>query len=177
MARKDDSYLLKRIARIPDAVWAPVTAGVLMLIIGFTGIIASMPWLFPSLGPTAYLQAETPDKPTARFYNTVIGHFIGLASGFIAVALFSAWDAPAVLTTHHLTAIRVWAAAFALALTLLGNLLLRSSHPPAGATTLLVALGTFKTITDAVTIVAGVLIVAVVGWIFRWLRVKSLSKS
>lgn len=144
-----------------------------MLIIGFTGIIANMPWLFPSLGPTAYLQAETPDKPTARFYNTVIGHTVGLTSGFIAVALFSAWNAPAVLTTHHLTAVRVWTAAFALALTLLSNLLLRSSHPPSGATTLLVALGTFKTINDAVTIMAGVLIVATFGWIFRWLRIKS----
>jgi CBS-domain-containing membrane protein len=148
-----------------------------MLIVGFTGIIANMPWLFPSLGPTAYLQAETPDKPTARFYNTVIGHFIGLACGFIAVALFSAWNAPAVLTTHHLTAVRVWTSALALSLTLLGNLLLRSSHPPAGATTLLVALGTFKTITDAVTIVAGVLIVATFGWMFRWLRVKSQSSQ
>ena len=163
------------ITRIPDAIWAPVAAGTLIAITGFIGIAAGMPWLFPSLGPTAYLQTETPDKPSARFYNTVAGHMMGLVSGFAAVAVFNAWDAPSVLTTHQLIPIRVWAASLALALTLLGNLLLRASHPPSGATTLLVALGTFRTGSDVLTIVAGVLILAVLGVLFRKIRTNSVK--
>lgn len=165
--------LIDKVAGIPDAVWSPATAGALMLIVGAIGIAAGMPWLFPSLGPTAYLQ-ETPGHPSARFYNTIVGHLVGLIAGFVAVALLGAGDAPVVLTTHHLTAIRVWAAALALALTILGNWFLRSSHPPAGATTLLVALGTFKTGSDALTVVAGVLIVAVFGELFRSTRAEAM---
>ncbi|HEY9621690.1 MAG TPA: HPP family protein [Crinalium sp.] len=80
---------------------------------------------------------------SARFYNTVVGHFLGLGSGYLAIALLHANSAPAVLATHHLTAPRVWAAVLAVAFNMLGRILLNASHPPAAATTLLVALGGF----------------------------------
>ena len=81
-----------------DVVWAPTAAGVLMLIVGavalIAGLIAGMPggfpWLFPSLGPTAYLQAKNPANPASRFYNTVVGHMIGLWAGFLFVFLLNA---------------------------------------------------------------------------------------
>jgi hypothetical protein len=51
--------------------------------------------------------------------------------------------------------------------------ILKASHPPAAATTLLVALGGFKpTWQDAATVMIGALIVAIVGEMLRRFRVK-----
>ena len=68
----------------------------LILFVGLTAYVASEPWLFPSLGPTAYLLAVLPDLPSSRLYNCVVGHFVGIGSGFAAVAIFNAWESPIV---------------------------------------------------------------------------------
>ncbi len=160
----------RRAGRVPDLVWVPLAAGVLMAVVGVIGVAASQPWLFPSLGPTAYIQAAMPHRPFARLYNTLVGHMVGLAAGFVALAVTNAWGAPNVLTTYELTPVRVWAVAIALALTMLGSLLLRSLHPPAGATTLLVALGSFQAVRDAVVVVIGVAILSAIGELVRRVR-------
>jgi CBS-domain-containing membrane protein len=103
----------------------------------------------------------------------VVGHLVGLAAGFVGVFVLGAYSDPVVLVRHQLTWGRAGAAVIALALTLLVALLLKASHPPAGATTLLVALGAFK-IADILTVVAGVLIVAVAGELARRLRLGQL---
>jgi CBS-domain-containing membrane protein len=158
---------------ISDIVWAPLVAAFLMLIAGLLGLGFHQPCLFPSLGPTAFLQAEQPEQPTARFYNTVMGHLHGLVAGILAVLILGASTAPAVLSTGELTPVRVWAAVLAVALNMLLGFVLKASHPPAAATTLLVALGGFKpTWQDAATIMIGVLIVAIVGEMLRRFRVK-----
>jgi CBS-domain-containing membrane protein len=156
---------------VPDAVWAPLAAAILMVMAGVLGVVADQPWLFPSLGPTAFLQAEVPDHRMARFANTIMGHLIGLGAGYLAVALLQAEDASSVLATGHLTAVRIWASALAIALTILGGILLRISHPPASATTLLVALGSFRpTVHDAAAVCVGVVIVASIGEVLRRIR-------
>ena len=57
-------------AALPDAVWAPLAGGGLALAVGLASLAAGQAWLLPSLGPTAYLQAEMPAHPAARAYNT-----------------------------------------------------------------------------------------------------------
>lgn len=162
------------VGKIPDLIWAPIASGVLILLVGLLGLAAHQPWLFPSLGPTAFLQAELPKLPSSKFYNIVVGHLLGLGSGLLAVALFGANQAPSVLTTGALTTPRVWAAVLAVILNLFLVLLLKASHPPAAATTLLVALGGFKpTLHDVITVIMGVLIVATAGEILRQVRLKS----
>lgn len=158
---------------IPDAVWAPLSAGALMLVVGLAGLAAHQPLLFPSLGPTAFLHSETPDQDSARPYNTVVGHLIGLLAGFVAVWMFGAANAPSVLATHELTAPRVWASVLAVMLTLLGGLLLRASHPPAAATTLIASLGGFPpAVRSTITVMSGVLLVTLCGEVLRRLRLK-----
>ena len=157
-------------AGIPDSIWAPVMGGFLILIAGVIGLIAGQPWLFPSLGPTAYLQVETPELKSAHFYNTIVGHYVGIAAGLIGIAIFSLWNTPSVLVSHQLLPAWVGAATVAIFLTVIINMFLRSSHPPAGATTLLVALGAFRTPSQISALVAGVLIIAVVGEILRRIR-------
>jgi hypothetical protein len=163
---------------LPEALFGPLAGGGAVLLVGVVGLLTGRPLLFPALGPTAYLQATSPANPEARFYNTVVGHTIGLLAGFAGVLLVGAMDAPVVLQTRELVAERVWAAVIAVSLTLLLAPLVRASHPPAGATTLLVALGSFSTLADALNVLLGTLIVAAVGELVRrWRLRKAPFKS
>lgn len=145
----------------------------LVAVVGLTAYFAGQPWLFPSLGPTAYLLAAYPDLPSSRTYNCVVGHLAGLASGFAAVAIFNAWQSP-IVPLHDVTLPRLGAATVAIGLTVFVNHVLRSGHPPAAATTLLVALGTFHTAWGAALVVIGVVLLVAFGWgarrVQRWLR-------
>ena len=159
------------ILSIPDVVWGPLAVASLLGAVGLIGLAVGQPLLIPSLGPTAFLQAEEPRAPSARFYNTVVGHLVGLAAGMAAVLLLGASDAPSVLADKEMVQVRVGAAVLSGALTMLGLSLLRASHPPAAATMLLVSLGGIGTSWRGVGVFAvGVLIVAILGEGVRFLR-------
>ena len=163
--------LRRRVRALRHEIWAPLTSGLLMLLVGLIGLVTAQPLLFPSLGPTAFLQTEAPDQPSSRVYNVLVGHAAGLVAGYAAVLVLHADGAPALFAVHQLVAVRVWASMLAIVLTMLGSALLKASHPPAAATTLLISLGGFRpTVHDALTIVVGVLIVAVAGEGLRHLR-------
>ena len=165
------------LAAVPDAVWAPSVAAGLILLAGLVGLAAGKPWLLPSLGPSAALIALSPAHPTARPWNTVAGHLAGIAAGFLAIILAGAADAPSPLLQGELVLSRVIAATIAVALTLVATATLRASHPPATATTLLVALGAAATADAALNIVAGVVIIAAAGEILRRVRLERRAPS
>ena len=166
--------LSARLSQVPDVLWTPsVVAGVIVTI-GLLAILFNQPWLFASLGPTAYLIAHSPNHPAAAFYNTVVGHLVAVASGFLVVAVIGADDAPSLFVTHHLVGIRVLASAVALGLAIAGELLLRASHPPAAATVLLITLGGFSvSFHSALMIMAGVLLLSLLGEPLRRLRARA----
>lgn len=165
----------RAIATLPDAAWGPIAVGSVLGTDGLIGLAAGQPWLFPSLGPTAFLHAETPARPPSRFYNTVVGHLVGMAAGMAAVWLLGAATAPGVLASHELAPTRVGAAVLAAVLTMVGLSLLKASHPPAAATMLLVALGAFEpSARSAGVIVVGVVIVAVLGEAVGYIRLHWL---
>ncbi len=156
---------------VPDAVFAPLATAGLMLVVGTLGTVARQPWLFPSLGPTAFLQAEYPAHRTARLYHVIAGHGIGLGAGLLSVWLVGAKANSSVIVVHHLTPARTWAAVIAVALTIAASLLLRASHPPGVSTSMLLALGSFSpSLHDVLTIIVGVLVVAVAGELLRRAR-------
>lgn len=135
----------------------------LILVIGAIGWAAHMPLLFTSLGPTAYELVEKPKSPSARTYNIIVGHFLALGVGFFALWLLHAWNAPKVSEAGFVSSPRLWAAVVAAAITTLLTLLLKASQPAALSTTLLVSLGSMQRAHDAIAIVIGVLILAVLG--------------
>ncbi len=119
-----------------------------MLVNGFISIsllaglaeLTDTPFVFPSLGPTAFLFFYTPESPTSSPRHSIYGHAIGIACGWFSLVVTGLRHAPPA-TVAGMTFARLIAAALSLALTGALMILLRSAHPPAGATTLIVSLG------------------------------------
>ena len=129
----------RRLARI----WA-----LFMFVNGFIsiGILCGLamlfktPFIFPSLGATAFLVFFTPTTPAASPRNALCGHAIGIVCGYVALWVTGLQHAgPAIVTELGWT--RILAAALSLGTT--GALMIRMNvpHPPAAATTLIVSLG------------------------------------
>lgn len=136
-----------------------VSIGLMSLVALATG----QPFIFPSLGPTAFLLFYTPMQPTASPRNTLCGHFIGVVAGYLSLVIFGLVDAGPALQVG-VTWARVGADAFALALTAGAMVWLRVPHPPAGATTLLVSLGLLTTIPELAVLMLGVLLLVIQGF-------------
>lgn len=98
------------------------------------------PFVFPSLGPTAYLLFFTPLARASSPRHALLGHAIGLLCGYVAVFATGTMGRGAGLAggIHWPT---VLAAALSLSATGAFMILLRVSHPPAAATALIVSLG------------------------------------
>jgi CBS-domain-containing membrane protein len=113
------------------------------------------PLIFPSLGPTAFLLFHRPLHPASSPRNTIIGHLIGALAGWVALALFGLLAAPTFLEAG-VTLPRIGAVALSLGLTNGLMVLLRASHPPAGATTLIVSLGLMTQLWELAVLMLGV---------------------
>ena len=109
----------------------------------FVAYVTGEPFVFPSLGPTAFLLFYTPLQPAASPRNALGGHAIGAAAGYLALVVFGLTDAAPALATE-VTGARVGAAALSLGLTSGAMVWARVPHPPAGATTLIVSLGILR---------------------------------
>ncbi len=137
---------------------------------GLAAYLFKQPLLFPSLGPTALLFFEQPMAPASSPRNTLIGHLVAILAGALSLAVFGLLDNPSILQ-EGVTLARVGAGALSVALTGAVLLLLRSSHPPTGATTLIVSLGLLYTPHEMMMLMLGVVLLTVVGWIIN----RSLS--
>jgi hypothetical protein len=163
---------------LPGEIWPPVAVGILTLIPGLLGLASGTPLLFPSLAPTAAIQATHPTLPASRFYNVVVGHLIGIVAALACVFLLGVSGEPSVLFAHKPSAGRFLASALAGALTQFGQMRLKALHPPALATALLITLGGFKpTIADIGILVMGILIMATAGRTLQRLQPTSANPT
>ena len=103
-------------------------------------MISRTPFVFPSLGPTAFLFFFAPLTPAATPRHAMYGHAIGILCGYGALWLFGLQHEPPAIVAG-VSAARVGAAALSLAATGALMILLNAAHPPAGATTLIISLG------------------------------------
>jgi len=113
-----------------------ITIGLLALL----ALVSRNPFVFPSLGPTAYLLFFSPLAKTCSPRNTIFGHAIGILCGYAAFVLTGAGALPFGLHPGIFWP-RILAAALSLSATGAFMVLLEVSHPPAGATTLIISLG------------------------------------
>jgi hypothetical protein len=157
-----------------DLWFASVCEAALIFIVAVAGWIAHQPLVFASLGPTAYELIETPHRKSARPYNVVVGHLIGVLAGFAGLYAAHAFHSPPVV--HEVALPRVGAGVLAAGLTVFFTLLLKASQPAAVSTTLLVALGTLQHWRDAFVILGAVLLMLLFGEPLRRLRLRQKEK-
>ena len=113
-----------------------VTIGLLALL----ALVSGNPFVFPSLGPTTYLLFFSPLAKASSPRNTIFGHAIGILCGYGAFVITGAGALP--FGVHPgIFWPRILAAALSLSATGALMVLLGVSHPPAGATTLIISLG------------------------------------
>ncbi len=122
------------------AAFSLVNGFISIALMAAAAVVTGAPFVFPSLGPTAFLFFYTPMAATAAPRNALIGHLVGALAGYGSLVVFGLTDAGPALTTG-VDLPRVLAAGLSLGLTSALMVLLRSPHPPAGATTLIISLG------------------------------------
>jgi CBS domain-containing membrane protein len=144
----------------PRLVWAVYVCVNGFITIGLLGLLALLtgsPFVFPSLGPTAYLFFFSPLAEVSSPRNAILGHAIGLICGYAAFA-FAVASSPPFGINPGVHGARLLAAALSLSATGALMALLRISHPPAGATTLIVSLGIISQPKELVIIEAAVIL-------------------
>ncbi|MBI5159922.1 MAG: HPP family protein [Micrococcales bacterium] len=145
------------------AVYSAVLCVVVLAAAGAVGLALRQPWLFPSLGPTVMLFFSSPEQPSSRALNTLVGHLVGLVAGYGALLVFGLAGAPPA-SVGGFTPAYLLAAVAAVGTTTLVLHLLGLPHPPAGATTLIVALGILATPLALLDMFGAVVLITVVGW-------------
>ena len=135
-------------------------------VMAFVALLTGEPFVFPSLGPTAFLLFYTPLLPAASPRNTVCGHAIGALAGYLSLVVFGLTNAAPALATS-VTGARVGAAALSLGLTSGAMVWARVPHPPAGATTLIVSLGILREPEQLLVLMLAVLLLVVQGFVIN----------
>ena len=156
--------------RKSDFLIAPLGEGALILALSAVGYFSRQPFIFASLGPTAYELVEKPEEKSARAYNVVAGHIVGLGAAHLSLWLMHAYSAPKVMQAGFVSAPRMWAMVMAAVITTLVTLAIAASQPASLSTTLLVAIGSMQTQKDAIIIVLAVVLIAILGEPIRHAR-------
>lgn len=126
--------------RLVRSIYVFVNGFITIAVLALLALVSHNPFVFPSLGPTAYLLFFSPLGKNSSPRNTILGHAVGLVCGYGAFVLTGAGALP--FGVHQgIFWPRILAAALSLSSTGALMVLLDVSHPPAGATTLIVSLG------------------------------------
>jgi CBS domain-containing membrane protein len=154
-------WLLRHLPpRLVWAVYVGINGFITIALLALLSLVTGSPFVFPSLGPTAYLFFFSPLSESSSPRNTILGHAIGLVCGYAAF-VFAVASSPPFGMNPGVHGPRVPAAALSLSATGALMALLRVSHPPAGATTLIVSLGIISQPKELVIIEVAVILLTV----------------
>jgi len=125
---------------LPRSLRAAAFATLAAALVGAIAWKTGMPFLFPALGASAFIVFAMPASPSAAPRNVLLAQFVGAATGWLCIRACSV--DPSGATLSHLFGLpHILATSISLGVTTLLMLLLDAPHPPAGATTLIVSLG------------------------------------
>lgn len=161
LARLRLAWLLEHFSpRVVWSIYVLVNGFLTIALLALLAVVTGSPFVFPSLGPTAYLLFIAPLQANSSPRNTILGHAVGLVCGYTAYAVTGAANLP--FGAHPgVYWPRILAAALSLSFTGAVMVLLRADHPPAGATTLIVSLGIISKPKELVIIEIAVLLLVV----------------
>ena len=122
------------------SVVAAVDGGATILLISLAAWLTGLPLLFPALGPSAFILFTRPFSAAARPRAVILGHSIGIISGWAAWGLVSAASgSPVSLSEPGLPL--CLSANIGFMFTAMLMVRLKCSHAPACASALIVATG------------------------------------
>src|ERR1700677_4320598 len=73
--------------RLVWAVYVGINGFITIALLALLSLVTGSPFVFPSLGPTAYLFFFSPLSESSSPRNTILGHAIGLICGYAAFAI------------------------------------------------------------------------------------------
>lgn len=138
--------------------YSSVVAGGLIALLGLVCWATGEPFIFPSLGPTAFALALRPELQRSR--AVLGGHFCGVIVGLSSYYLLAqGLDLMALPVAGSWEGLRLAAsAALSVGLTTGAMILTKTVHSPACATTLIVSLGVLSDPLDGVVIMGAVML-------------------
>lgn len=153
-------------ARLIHAVYVLISGFITVAILAVVAVLTGSPFVFPSVGPSAYLFFFTPMAKAASPRHAILGHGIGLICGYLALRVTGAYAYP--FNAHaDLHWQLVLSAALSLSVTGAVMILFKVSHPPAGATTLIVSLGIISEPKHLLIIEAAVVLLALQAFVIN----------
>lgn len=122
-------------------------AGLLFTVLGLIAWGSGQPFIFPSLGPTAFVLAFDRQSDRKQRYRIIGSHLIGGIAGLMAwVVVASGIPITATPPSFSIEGFRLAASAtISIVLTSWAMIATDAIHPPACATTLIVSLGLLST--------------------------------
>lgn len=142
-----------------------INSAIAIAILASIAAVTEQPFIFPSLGPTAFVIFFSALGPQAAPRNVFCGHLIGVLAGYLALVVFGLTAVGPEL--DDVTWPRVGAVTLSLCLTLSLMIWLRVPHAPAGATTLIVALGLMRTPAQLVVLMVAVVLMILQGLVIN----------
>jgi CBS domain-containing membrane protein len=133
-----------------------INSAISIAIVSVIAALTKQPFLFPSLGPTAFLVFYDALGAQAAPRNVFCGHAIGVLAGYLGLVAFGLTAAKPDLT--DITAPRIGAVVLCLVLTVSLMVWLHVPHSPAASTTLMVGLGLIRTPPQLTILMVGVVL-------------------
>ena len=119
---------------------AATNGALAILLISVMAWLTDLPLIFPALGPSAFIMFSSPFSPPAAPRSVILGHLVGMSTGFIVWHAASfIYDEPVSIEAGGLPV--CCSATLALAITSLLLVRLKCPHAPSAASALVVALG------------------------------------
>ncbi|GAA4512580.1 MULTISPECIES: HPP family protein [Nonomuraea] len=170
MTREAKPYYLESLEdRYPRwavrSVYTGVNSFISIFLMAIIAYNTHAPFVFPSLGPTAFLLFYTPLAAASAPHNTLVGHLIGLLAGWFSLAVTGLLAVPPDL--EKIDWQRILACAIALGLTCGLMPIFQAAHPPAGATTLIVSLGLIRTPEHLLIMMVAVFVIVLQGFVIN----------
>jgi len=135
-------------------------AGLLFTVLGGVAWVSGEPFIFPSLGPSAFILAFERRGEQTRTYRVVGSHLIGGIVGLLAYSILA--SGVSLTTTQPPASVDglrlAGSGVLSIVLTAWGMIATETIHPPACATTLIVSLGLLSTPLQVTIIVVSVVI-------------------
>jgi len=162
-----DRLITSHSERVVVSLYALVCGGISIGVMSLAAWLSKSAFIFASLGPSAFLFFYAPRSFAAAPRSALIGHFVGAAVGYASLYIFFGTSEIEPILHVQMKWHYIFTAAFSLGFTSAIMVFLDSPHPPAGSTTLLVALGFMSTLEKIAYLMLAVVMLTGISILFN----------